>query len=64
MISEDSPAFALLSFGSAFRTPGKDVEACADLILKQMYKLFQEGKASPTDVLSDGKTLLHVSPTV
>jgi hypothetical protein len=64
VVSEDSPAFALLDPESAFRPLGKDIETCADLILKQMYKLFQEGKASPTDVLTDGRTLLHVSPTV
>jgi hypothetical protein len=64
VVSRDSPAFALLSHESAYRTSGKDVEKCADLILKQMYQLFQEGKALPTDILSDGRTLLHVSPTV
>lgn len=64
VVSNDSPAFALLSYESAFRTPMKDVDKRADLILKQMYQLFQDGKASPTDVLSDGRTLLHVSPTV
>ena len=64
VVSRDSPAFALLSVKSAYETPLKDCERCADLILKQMYQLFQDGKASPTDVLSDGRTLLHVSPTL
>jgi hypothetical protein len=64
VVSEDSPAFSLLSQESACRTPWKDIEKCADMILKQMYQLFQDGKASPTDVLSDGRTLLHVSLTV
>jgi hypothetical protein len=64
VVSKDSPAFALLSHESAFRTPGKDVEKCADVILNQMYRLFEEGKALPTDVLSNGETLLHVSATV
>ncbi len=32
----------------------------ANWILEQLYALFQAGTASPTDVLSDGSTFLHV----
>jgi len=62
VVSENSPAFALLSHQSAYKTPGNDAEKFADVILEQMYQLFQDGKASPTDVLTDGRTLLHVRP--
>jgi hypothetical protein len=62
VVSEDSPAFALLSWESAYRAPEEDIERYVDVILNQMYQLFQEGKALPTDILTNGRTLLHVRP--
>lgn len=55
VVSKDSPAFQLLDRGLAYgyRPDGN--------LLGKLCKLFQDGEASPTDVLPDGTTLLHVS---
>jgi hypothetical protein len=61
VVSRDSPAFALLDYWSPKIIAENDIIKCAEQILKQLYQLFQEGKASPTDILPHGTTLLHVS---
>jgi hypothetical protein len=61
VVAKDSPAFALLSYESELRKAKNDISGRVKCILKQLHQLFQEGKASPTDVLPDGSTLLHVS---
>ena len=58
----DSPAFALLEaykmdWDGVLKNPSKHAEK----ILMQMYRLFETGKASSTDVNQYGNTLLHVS---
>jgi hypothetical protein len=65
IVSYDAPAFRLLS-PHHIETPRKRVpllyisEFCK-LALEQLYKLFSDGKASPTDANNCGETLLHVS---
>lgn len=60
VVPEDSPAFTLL----------QDVEArlksdCNSSVIqdtsKRLFELFRDGKASPSDTLPNGKTILHVS---
>jgi hypothetical protein len=63
VVSEASPAFQLLDSvnwlsngDEMFSNPSDHV----NWILQQLNTLFQDGKASPTDVTSDAKTLLAV----
>ena len=63
----DSPAFLLLDYGTFrqhFHTtpPTESIEVCDFFknTLQQLYELFQDGGASPTDTVEDGSTLLHV----
>ena len=63
----NSPAFLLLDYGT-FRqhfhtTPPTETIEVGDFFkttLQQLYDLFQDGRASPTDTVEDGSTLLHV----
>ena len=64
VVPRDSPAFRLLDLSVwdrnnklRFSSPFDHV----NWILQQLNLLFQDGKASPTDVTSDGTTLLYVS---
>ncbi|KAH7323857.1 hypothetical protein BKA65DRAFT_75918 [Rhexocercosporidium sp. MPI-PUGE-AT-0058] len=62
VVPKDSPAFRLLDFNAwnsdgGFRNPIEH----ANWIIQQLAVLFRDGKASPTDTLPSGKTLLHVS---
>ena len=63
----DSPAFLLLDYGTFRRhfhtTPPTESIGVCDFFentLQQLYELFQDGRASPTDTVEDGSTLLHV----
>ena len=58
IVSDDSPAFALLAEHS--RMTLEEVSLSWDSISQEIYKLFREHKASPSDVNSTGETLLHV----
>jgi hypothetical protein len=49
-VPKSSPAFELM----------RTYNRCPELIPGKLFKLFQDGKASPYDRLEDGATLLHV----
>ena len=62
-----SPAFQLLNYGTFqdhFNTTPppqpKEVGDYFDFALRKLYELFRDGRASPTDTVKDGSTLLHV----
>lgn len=57
----DSPAFSLLEPGG-FITPSQTNEVCEyfESILQQLYELFKDKAASPTDMNEYGETLLTV----
>ena len=70
IVPRDSPAFKLLrgleilSYNEKKPLSHIVISSYLDSTLKQLHKLFGEGKASPTDVTSKGSTLLHVSQAV
>lgn len=62
-VSRASPAFELLDWGLSRMNHKLEFQCSMDhanWILKELYTLFKNGNASPTDVLSDGTSLLHV----
>ncbi|KAL2062675.1 hypothetical protein VTL71DRAFT_5747 [Oculimacula yallundae] len=61
VVPEESPAFRLLSweYSDTFRANTTNYLDVADWLLQELGTLFRAGKASPTDILPDGKTLLH-----
>lgn len=60
IVSERSPAFSLLLDARGKHWP-QECHINTQDISRQLFKLFQDGKASPLDTLPDGDTLLHVS---
>jgi hypothetical protein len=62
VVSDNSPAFRLFSSCLAEEILTTDISNYAEMTLKELHHLFREGKASPTDVLANGETLLHVGP--
>ena len=65
MVPNSSPAFWLLDWNilSNRLTPPpqpKEVSDYFDFALRQLYDLFRDGRASPTDTNERGQTLLHV----
>ena len=72
VVPNDSPAFLILNY-RAFRkrfprnqspttSPSQSIEVCDffQSTLQDLYELFQDGRASPTDTSEFGQTLLHV----
>lgn len=57
VVSNSAPAFQLLlSKGGIFQEPSiRNAEAT----LRELGTMFQSGKANPTDVMEDGRTLIH-----
>jgi hypothetical protein len=70
IVPRDSPAFKLLkgldilSYNEKKPLSHIFVSSYLDNTLRQLHELFSEGKSSPTDVTSNGSTLLHVSQAV
>lgn len=67
LVPRDSPAFNLLDsrrFTDHFRdwptSQTKEVCKYFESTLQQLYELFKDGAASPTDMDEDGRTLLNV----
>jgi hypothetical protein len=70
IVPRDSPAFKLLrgleklSYNEKKPQSHIVVSSYLGSTLKQLHELFSEGKASLTDVTSNGSTLLHISQAV
>ena len=67
IVPKNSPAFRLLDFDHCkecfltTRAPrSKEISEYFENALRQLYELFKDGRASPTDVDESGQTLLHV----
>ncbi|KAL9130116.1 MAG: hypothetical protein Q9175_007111 [Cornicularia normoerica] len=67
LVPGDSPAFNLLNservmyrFGSRPLSQTNEICKYFESALQQLYELFTDGAASPTDMDEDGRTLLHV----
>lgn len=60
VVPEDSPAFTLLRGVEASFKSGFNRSVIQDTN-KRLFELFREGKASPSDTLPNGETILHVS---
>jgi hypothetical protein len=58
IVSARSPVFALLL--EAHSKPPGEFRDTIEFVSQELFQLFQQGRASPMDVLSDGTTLLHV----
>lgn len=59
-VSDTSPAFALFSVDAINMAQSQKINYFT-WATKELYHLFREQKASPSDVNSRGRTLLHVS---
>ena len=69
LVSNRSPAFKLLDSKTLYthfvRTPPSRTSEVCDYFestLQQIYELFQDKVASPTDINECGETLIHVAP--
>lgn len=60
-VSNDSPAFALFNFDTIRSMTRSQNVNYYTWATQELYRLFREQKASPSDVDSCGQTLLHVS---
>lgn len=60
VVSKDSPAFTLLRSAEQSFNLGFNKSVIQDTH-KMLFELFREGKASPSDTLPNGETILHVS---
>ncbi|KAL4782869.1 hypothetical protein BJX76DRAFT_368788 [Aspergillus varians] len=58
VVPEDSPAFILLRSVRRFKE-GSNRSFIQDAN-RRLFELFREGKASPSDTLADGSTILHI----
>ena len=70
VVPNSSPAFRLLDHKISreflYTEPLPQSKTVCDYFnsaLKQLYELFQDGRASPTDTNESGQTLLHVTST-
>ncbi|KAL4973670.1 hypothetical protein BDW66DRAFT_168434 [Aspergillus desertorum] len=60
VVPEDSPAFILLrSVRPRFKEDSN--RSVIRNVNRRLFELFREGKASPSDTLADGRTILHVA---
>jgi hypothetical protein len=59
VVPYDSPAFTLLRTVEASFKLGFNESVIQDT-QKMLFELFREGKASPSDTLPNGQTILHV----
>jgi hypothetical protein len=60
-VSDSSPAFSLFTDDSIVAFKGKSAESYCEWVTRELYRLFREHKAYPTDVNVWGDNLLHVS---
>lgn len=60
-VSDDSPAFRLLRYGAVAHWRKSHADSYYPWVKNEFLTLFQERKASPSDVTLRGETLLHVS---
>lgn len=60
IVSDTSPAFSLFNFGALDIAHSQKINYFT-WATQELYRLFTEQKASPSDVSSKGETLLHVS---
>jgi hypothetical protein len=56
----DSPAFALLNINMDNFVTAKEMQACFDICIRELSRLYSERKALPHDVDQYGNTILHV----
>ncbi|KAH7371860.1 hypothetical protein BKA64DRAFT_729050 [Cadophora sp. MPI-SDFR-AT-0126] len=63
IVPRDSPAFSLIRKKYLDISESSTPMAEANWILRQLKMLFDQGKASPTDITENGDTLLHTAVT-
>jgi hypothetical protein len=61
IVPDSSPAFSLFTYDSIYAFRLKSTESYCEWVARELYRLFREQEAYPTDVDVRGENLLHVS---
>jgi hypothetical protein len=63
VVASNSPVFGVIKNSRYGLYPGTDPNGHVEWVKTTLLKMFQEGRAAPTDRLEDGSTILHVGST-